>query len=61
MSGYGASRHLAAVIGRFRCESDISKQRLQKPDLLALVPRDDLVLALMNIRRVEQIAAATPH
>src|SRR5437899_1074204 len=27
----------------------------------SLVPRDDLVLALMDIRRVQQIAAAPPH
>src|ERR1700682_3129671 len=27
----------------------------------SLIPRDDLALALMNIRRVQQIAAASPH
>ena len=32
-----------------------SASRLQKPDLPALIPCDDLALALMDIRRIEEI------
>jgi len=63
MSGVGTSRHFAPArqFGRFRRESDISEPRLQKSDLLGLVPCDDLVLALETASRIQQMTGTPPH
>src|ERR1700737_2010265 len=56
--GHIATFRGGAIIRSLSVRIGHQQPRSRKPDLVASVPRDDLVLALMNIRRIEQVTGA---